>query len=358
MQHAWSDDELTIHWSFTPDELALVPHGSDANRLGFAVQLKFFDLEGRFPRTPREIPLAALGFVAEQLGLSPVVLQQYAWRGRTRKQHRAAIRTFVGFRTFTAADVSTLETWLRQAILPSEQNPHHLLELALDWCHEHRLEPPTPQRLERLIRSALHHHTSEFFATIMQRLLLSTRAHLDALLAPMESEPPSVGTSDDPAIVATVFSQLQTDPGPVGLASVLIELEKLEHLRRLDLPVDLFADVPPKILQGYRLRAATEPPREMRLHPAPIRYTLLATFCWQRRQEVIDELVELLIRLIHRIACGPKKKSSKSFSVTSSACTGKPPSCSNWPKPRWSIRAASSTRCSSPSWANPPWRHS
>ena len=123
MQHAWSDDALTIHWSFTPDELALVPHGSDANRLGFAVQLKFFDLEGRFPRTPREIPLAALGFVAEQLGLSPVVLQQYAWRGRTRKQHRAAIRTFVGFRTFTAADVSTLDTWLRQAILPSEQNP-------------------------------------------------------------------------------------------------------------------------------------------------------------------------------------------------------------------------------------------
>ena len=43
------------------------------------------------------------------------------------------------------------------------------------------------------------------------------------------------------------------------MASVLTELEKLEHLRRLDLPVDLFADVPPKILQGYRLRAATEP---------------------------------------------------------------------------------------------------
>ena len=72
MHHAWSDDGLTIHWSFTPDELALVPHRSDANRLGFAVQLKFFDLEGHFPRTSREILLAALGFVAEQLGLSPV----------------------------------------------------------------------------------------------------------------------------------------------------------------------------------------------------------------------------------------------------------------------------------------------
>jgi hypothetical protein len=259
MQHAWSDDELTIHWSFTPDELALVPHGSDANRLGFAVQLKFFDLEGRFPRTPREIPLAALGFVAEQLGLSPVGFQQYAWRGRTRKQHRAAIRTFVGFRTFTAADVSTFDTWLRQAILPSEQNPHHLLELALDWCREHRLEPPTPQRLERLIRSALHRHESVVFDTIAQQLPPRTRAHFDSWLAPGEGEYLAEETEDDPAIVATVFSQLKTDPGPVGVASVLTELAKLEHLRSLNLPGDLFAAVPPKILQSYRLKAATEP---------------------------------------------------------------------------------------------------
>ena len=84
MQHYWSDDELTVHWSLTDDERTLLPNRGDANRLGFAVQLKFFDLEGRFPRTPREIPTATLGFVAEQLGLSSLVFQQYAWRGRAR----------------------------------------------------------------------------------------------------------------------------------------------------------------------------------------------------------------------------------------------------------------------------------
>ena len=287
--------------------MALLPTRVDYNRLGFAVQLKFFDIEGRFPRTPREIPTSALCFVADQLGLSPAVFQQYHWRGRTRKEHRAAIRTFVGFRSFTADDASTLDTWLRQAILPSEQNAYHLQEIGLDWCREHCIEPPTPQRLERLIRSALYRHEGAFFDAITQQLPLSTRARLDDLLEPEESEPSSGGTSDDPAIVATVFSRLKTDPGPVGLASVLIELEKLEHLRRLDLPVDLFADVPPKILQGYRLRAATEPPREMRVHPAPIRYTLMAAFCRQRQQEVSDELVELLIRIVHRISVRAEK---------------------------------------------------
>jgi TnpA family transposase len=307
VQYHWTDDELTVHWSLTAEELTLLPNRVDYNRLGFAVQLKFFDIEGRFPRTPREIPTSALGWIAHQLDCSPSVFQQYDWRGRARKQHRAAIRTFVGFRSFTVADASTLDTWLRQAILPSEQHTPHLQEIVLAWCREHHIEPPTPQRIERLIRSALHRHESAFFDTILQQLPPSTRARFDGLLVPVESEFPAEETSDDPAIVATVFSQLKTDPGPVGLASVLTELEKLEHLRSLDLPGDLFADVPPKILQGYRLRAATEPPREMRLHPAPIRYTLMAAFCRQRQQEVLDELVELLIRVVHRISVRAEK---------------------------------------------------
>jgi hypothetical protein len=89
---------------------------------------------------------------------------------------------------------------------------------------------------------------------------------------------------------------------------ILKELVKLEQLTVLDLPADLFAGVSPKFIHSYCLRAATEPPREMRLHPAPIRYTLLAAFCWQRRQEVIDGLVELLIRIVHRIGVRAEKK--------------------------------------------------
>jgi hypothetical protein len=46
----------------------------------------------------------------------------------------------------------------------------------------------------------------------------------------------------------------------------------------------------------------------MRLHPAPIRYTLLAAFCWQRRQEIMDGLVDLLIQIVHRIAVRAEKK--------------------------------------------------
>lgn len=107
---------------------------------------------------------------------------------------------------------------------------------------------------------------------------------------------------------STPFSVLKTDPGRVSLKSVLRELEKLSQIETLELPDNLFAEIQPKILRQYRLRAAAEPPREVRRHPEPIRYTFLAAVCWQRRQEIIDGLVDLLIQIVHRISVRAEKK--------------------------------------------------
>ena len=63
----------------------------------------------------------------------------------------------------------------------------------------------------------------------------------------------------------------------------------------------LFRDVPAKLVTQYRQRAASEPPRELRRHPPEVRYTLLAALCWQRQQEITDNLVELLIHIAHRV---------------------------------------------------------
>jgi Tn3 transposase DDE domain len=83
---------------------------------------------------------------------------------------------------------------------------------------------------------------------------------------------------------------------------------KLNQIETLELPDNLFAEVQPQILRQYRLRAVVEPPREVRRHPEPIRHTLLAGFCWQRRQEIIDGLVDLLIQIVHRISVRAEKK--------------------------------------------------
>jgi TnpA family transposase len=113
--------------------------------------------------------------------------------------------------------------------------------------------------------------------------------------------------------VRSAFHELKRDPGPLSLESVLTEMSKLTRIRQLGLPAALFADVPPKVLQHYRQRAATEPPRELRRHADAVRATLLAAYCHLRGHDITDHLVDLLIDIVQRIGAKAQQKVEKAL---------------------------------------------
>ena len=55
MKRNWDIDELIEHFTFLPNELALLSNKSGATRLGFAALFKFFQYEARFPKYMSEI---------------------------------------------------------------------------------------------------------------------------------------------------------------------------------------------------------------------------------------------------------------------------------------------------------------
>ena len=307
MQRHWNDHELALHWSLATDELAVLPPGEASSRLGVAASLKFFQLEGRFPSSVKDLPPVALDYVAKQLDIDPVLVTAYDWQGRTGTRYRGRLRTFLGVRPATVADVKALATWLRQDIVPWDHEPRHLQAAVLGWCRDSHIEPPTDGRIDRVVRSVVRAHEADLFTTITTILTPRTRAAMDALseasLPAEEEDPPDLPTGRQ-----TPLSVLKGDPGRVGLKSVLLELEKLRQLEALQLPAAVGTALSPNLLRMYRLRVAAEPPREVRQHPDPIRYTLLAAFCWQRRHEIIDGLVDLLIQIVHRITVRAEKK--------------------------------------------------
>jgi hypothetical protein len=81
-------------------------------RLGFALLLKFFEIEARFPRGAEEFPDAAVGYVAEQVNVAAAVFAAYSWSGRSITYHREQIRNVFGFREFTRGDEDKLAAWL------------------------------------------------------------------------------------------------------------------------------------------------------------------------------------------------------------------------------------------------------
>jgi len=56
MKREWHPDELIEHWTILPRERKLIENKHGSTRLGFAVLLKYFQHEGRFPRQPYELP--------------------------------------------------------------------------------------------------------------------------------------------------------------------------------------------------------------------------------------------------------------------------------------------------------------
>jgi hypothetical protein len=55
----WSPEELVESWTLLGDDWERVANKSGATRLGFAVLLKFVELEARFPGHPGEVPDAS-----------------------------------------------------------------------------------------------------------------------------------------------------------------------------------------------------------------------------------------------------------------------------------------------------------
>jgi hypothetical protein len=52
----WSPEELVESWALLGDDWRRVGNKSGATRLGFAVVLKFFELQARFPRAACDGP--------------------------------------------------------------------------------------------------------------------------------------------------------------------------------------------------------------------------------------------------------------------------------------------------------------
>ncbi len=299
-------------WLLSPAEQALVATKNRANRLGFAILLTFFRERGRFPRDETEVEAKGIAALSEQLDASIAVDGKAFLTGRTAERLRSEIRARFGFREATVADAEALTVWLRDHIAAEVGGElARMLEQLELHCRELAAEPPTPERMERIARSALRAHEDRFHNSVYERLPPATRERLDALLRP--EKPDIEADADDdraeaPDRTPAVLLQLRDNPGRPSLASLQDTLEKLEVIRSIDLPADLFDGASPRELERCRQRVSVEVPRDLRRHPEAARITWLAAFVYLRARSLTDDLVDVLIETIHKIGARAERK--------------------------------------------------
>ena len=300
-------DELVEHWTVLDEEAELVAGKRGATRLGFALLLKYYTRHGRFPRGRAEFAEEVVDYVARQMKVPASELGFYEWSGRTIEYHRAQIREHLGFRVCGVADAEKLTDWLAANVAHAERHPDRVREELLKHCRAERVEPPAPDRVTRMVRSALHAAEETWYAVISARLDASTRARVLGLV----EAAPDADQAEVDGDGESVLSLIKSMPGNVSLESMLREIRKLTAIRAIGLPEGLFADVAPAVLASWRARAAVESPSHLRRRagssPAAA-VTLLAALVAEREREVTDSLVDLLIATVHRIGARAERK--------------------------------------------------
>jgi TnpA family transposase len=306
-------------WVLAPAERELVMTKNRANRLGFAILLTFFRERGRFPRDESEVEPQGVAALSQQLDVPRPVDGEAFLTGRTAERLRAEIRVRFGFREATVADADMLTVWLRDHVAGEVGGESAaIIERLEARCRELAIEPPMPDRVERIARAALRAHEERFHTGVYEWLSPVTRERLDALLRPDED-----AAQEDTGGAPAVLLKLRGSPGRPSLASMQDALAKLNLIRQIELPANLFDHVSPRDLERCRRRVSVEAPHELRRHPDTARLTWLAAFVYLRARSLTDDLVDLLIETIHRIGARAERKVERELLDDLKRVTGK-----------------------------------
>jgi len=156
----------------------------DHTRLGYAAQLATVRFLGTFLVDPRDVPPAAVAYLAGQLDIAdPTCLARYLDRPATHHEHTADIRRRFGYRDFSEQpEHFRLVRWLHARAWLSNERPSILFDLATARLVERKVLLPGVTTLERLVASI----RDRAIERLWQRLAASPnddqRIRLDQLL--------------------------------------------------------------------------------------------------------------------------------------------------------------------------------
>ena len=208
MRDEWSLEDLVESWTLVASDWVLIANRAGPTRLGFALSLKFFELEARFPFVAAEFAVAVVDFVAVQVKVAAERLVGYEWDSRSATYHRAQIRESFGFRVYTRADEVDLAAWLSREVCPIDSRQDTLVEALRRECRARRLEPPG--RIDRIIGSARNSFEVQFSNRTLARLDAGQIDALERLVAD--------------ATETGLLADLKSDPGQLGLETLLREI--------------------------------------------------------------------------------------------------------------------------------------
>lgn len=174
---------LMQYYTLADEDLKLIARKRRAhNKLGFALQLCALRYPGRLLEVGEFIPPQVLGYLAEQINLSPLELENYAIREETRREHLIEIRQAYGHKMYSSELANNMRSWATQAGVHCS-TAEQLLHKFVGECRDQKIILPRITTITRLCADAMVTIERDVETQIANRLDQNDRANLDALIS-------------------------------------------------------------------------------------------------------------------------------------------------------------------------------
>jgi len=253
----------------------------DANPLGFALALSALRYLGFFQPDLTDVPEEAAGYVADQIGIRPDVLEEYGTRAQTTRKHKRQAIEHLGFRRLESKeDRERVRSWLVERALEHDR-PSVLIETLCEKLRRERIVRPGITVIERMVATARKEAHEESLRRLSPLLTAERKSLLDRLLVP---ENPGERTP------LGWLRRHATTNSPRALLEVL---EKVWQLQRWGVPGwDLSALNPNRQKMLARLGRKYTNQALQRMGPER-RYPILLAFLKRTFTDALDEAADI-----------------------------------------------------------------
>jgi hypothetical protein len=257
---------------------------SPTRQLELLVMLKTFRFLGYFP-APRDVPPSIVAANARRLDLR-VPGTSFTIAPASLYRSRATVRRKLGVERWTAASRRLLVNRL-VSLNQGRAGPNDLLNAAVEYLRQDRIELPALRTLRRLVGSIRACFDKAFCAALVAPLKGKDRRALESLM----TVPPDAAVSG--------FERVKQRPARATLKHLSAHLAHLRWLQELPATRPLVAGLSIGKVSDLAEQARALNVSELREHGATRRLALLICLLHIARAECLDRLANLYLRRVH-----------------------------------------------------------
>ena len=267
------------------DVAFITKHRGQHNRLGFAYQLVFVRLFGKFPQiSPLEIIDELLDYTAVQLSINIEYVNQYHHNRKTISKHQSEISNYLHLNSYNLSNEKMVREFIFKECMHLEARS--LLKIkAIRFLKEHKILLPAMSRLERLIATQRILARDHIFESINSKLSTDVKWNLENLLIKFGD-----------------LSHLELIRKPPKCASVKSvnnladRMNLIKDTGILDIDINVNNNYQKIFAREIRVYSITR----IRALPVMHRHTALACFLQQSYKDTIDFLIDTYIKLLNK----------------------------------------------------------